>query len=126
MPYSNSADRLAAGRRHYDRHTEDVKDRARLVRRAARARNRDFVTQYKTDKPCADCAVVYPPYVMRLDDHGIDVDGTVATLAHVPASLQRLQAAIDKYEIVCANCHAERAHRREVAGAGFEPATSGL
>ena len=40
-----------------------------------------------------------------------------------PVSLARLMAEIAKCEVVCANCHAERTHKRRVlvAQEGFEP-----
>lgn len=107
-----------------------MKQRAAVHREIARQRNRDFVAAAKTDVPCADCSVVYPHYVMQFDHLGDDKDRDVATLALAPVSLTRLQAEIDKCEIVCANCHAERTYRRrtevKVARVGFEPTVSAL
>lgn len=114
MPYIRVADRRAASRRHYDRNSGSMKRRAAVHREEARQRNREFIAQVKTSAPCADCGVSYPPYVMQFDHFGEDKDRAVATLAGAPVSLKRLQTEIDKCELVCANCHAERTYQRRV------------
>lgn len=60
------------------------------------------------DKPCADCGVQYPHYVMDFDhltdkSFNIGRDGAKGTM-------ERLLKEIAKCEVVCANCHRERTH----------------
>lgn len=127
MPYREVADRRAAARRRYGR---DVTIKDDLVRRKnlVRERNRAYVNKIKAASPCSDCKMPYPPYVMQFDHLGEDKDRAIAALIQSPVSLARLQAEIDKCEMVCANCHAERTHQRRlmVAGRGVEPPHSGL
>lgn len=68
--------------------------------------NRDLILEAK-DKPCADCGIKYPFYVMHLDH--LDRDSK----AFSPAKLRgrgrsTVIAELAKCEAVCANCHAER------------------
>lgn len=73
------------------------------------------------DRPCADCGVAYPYYVMQFDhldsstkDFNIGPRGSTLGKA-------RLRSEIEKCEVVCANCHAERTHqRRMAAGKDFD------
>ena len=62
------------------------------------------------DKPCTDCGVQYPYYVMQFDH----VDPKFKTQSFDKLTLwtnrEKLQAEIDKCEVVCANCHMERTH----------------
>lgn len=90
--------------------------RAAIFSTKARQRNRDYLAWVKTDVPCLDCKVVYPPYVMQFDHIADDKDRAVAALAQAGASLDRLKAEIAKCELVCANCHALRTHQRRSGG----------
>jgi len=110
MPYLKIEDRRAASRRHYDRNSTSMKDRAAVQREIARQRNREYIAAIKSAAPCADCGISYPPYIMQFDHCGEDKDRDVASLAGAPVSIKRLQAEINKCEIVCANCHAERTY----------------
>ena len=60
------------------------------------------------DKPCADCGKRYPWYVMDLDHVRGSKDKKVSILINRAVSLEKLQAEIDKCDVVCANCHRER------------------
>lgn len=60
-------------------------------------------------KPCADCGVQYPYYVMDFDH----VRGTKLFNIGEGATnfgQERLLAEIEKCDVVCANCHRERTH----------------
>ena len=125
--YKNVADERAAARRRYGRNDAIRED---LVKRKSevRDRNRAYVNKIKTEAPCADCGVSYPPYVMQFDHLGEDKDRDIATLTRSPVSLARLMVEIAKCEVVCANCHAERTHERRVVVAQeeLEPSSPGL
>lgn len=66
------------------------------------------------DVPCADCGKKYPPHVMDFDhleghEKAFDVSKMVGY------NMQRIAAEIMKCEVVCANCHRERTHKRRTA-----------
>lgn len=61
---------------------------------------------------CPDCSLKFPYYVMEFD-HVVGKKVTeVSALAWTGCSLKRLQEEIDKCEVVCANCHKIRTHKR--------------
>lgn len=71
-------------------------------------RMRDYVNT-KKDKPCNDCGIKYPSYVMHFDHLG--VEPKLFTVSRLGGK-NRIDAEIKKCELVCANCHAERTHQR--------------
>jgi hypothetical protein len=71
--------------------------------------------------PCADCGVQYPAWVMDFDHIRGDKRFDVGT--GVRRSLAVLLEEIAKCEVVCANCHRERTHRR--AGRDTAPGSPG-
>lgn len=68
------------------------------------------IQDYKESKPCMDCGVNYPYYVMDLDH----VIGTkVAGVSRMKTwSDRRLQEELAKCELVCSNCHRIRTFLR--------------
>ena len=78
--------------------------------RKRRAENGSIVDAIKS-QPCTDCGVRYPPYVMDFDHlPGSAKLGIVAKMKQHARS--RLLREISKCDVVCANCHRERTHRR--------------
>lgn len=64
-------------------------------------------------KPCADCNVEYPFYVMQFDHLPGQVKLFQVNLnTGACRSVKAVLAEILKCEVVCANCHAERTHGR--------------
>jgi hypothetical protein len=60
--------------------------------------------------PCLDCGGTFPPYVMDFDHRGdkkINISRSLGRLA-----LEDVLAEIAKCDLVCANCHRIRTHRR--------------
>lgn len=77
---------------------------------------RELIIKTKTDAVCADCKEDYPYYMMDFDHLG-DKEFTIASVKGI--SLEKLQAEIDKCDVVCANCHRIRTHNRQLKhGAG--------
>ncbi len=74
-------------------------------------KNRAAVREAK-DKPCADCGIHYPYYVMEFDHLDSGAKHFNISAGVTCASYDRIIAEIAKCEVVCANCHAERTHRR--------------
>jgi hypothetical protein len=73
-------------------------------------RNRTFIREFKAGKPCVDCRLVWPHYVMDFD-HLRDKVNTVSVIGK-KGSLSRIQTEIDKCELVCSNCHRIRTYGR--------------
>lgn len=83
------------------KYTREMKAEARRIVHEAKA------------KPCTDCGVGYPYYVMQFDH----IRGTKKFNMGDTAkwsSIKAVVAEMDKCEIVCANCHAERTYQRGV------------
>jgi hypothetical protein len=80
-------------------------------------RNRRAIREAK-NVPCADCGRRYPHYVMDFDHRpGEKKCFNVSVAAGQPRlSWQRMLAEIAKCDVVCANCHRERTHRRMLEG----------
>jgi hypothetical protein len=66
------------------------------------------------DRPCADCGLCYPYYVMDFDHR--EPDAKVANVNKlIWFSEAKLREEIAKCDVVCANCHRERTYRRRQA-----------
>lgn len=91
-----------------DRHIAN----AAVITEASRVRQRKLLIDAKA-RPCADCRVSYPSYVMQFD-HLADKDFTIGRRVGYYSD-SRLLAEISKCEVVCANCHFERTHSRRKA-----------
>lgn len=85
--------------------------------KANKASERQFIIDYKAGKPCMDCGIAYPHYVMQFDHR--DSAGKSFTIGRLRAgSRKRLLAEIEKCDLVCANCHFEREHQRRLSVKG--------
>lgn len=93
--------------RNRDRHIADV----RRLRAAYTARNRRIVAAAKA-VPCGDCGERFPSYVMDFDHVRGEKTDLVPKMAARPVPLLDLMIEIAKCDVVCANCHRLRTHRR--------------
>lgn len=100
-------------RLHYDANKAYYKARARRCSARIRAHLRETIRRMKS-VPCTDCQSVYPPHVMQFDHVRGTKQFDIANVARSAVSHQVLMREIAKCEVVCANCHAERTHRRRV------------
>lgn len=66
-------------------------------------------------KPCADCGIEYPYYVMQFDHTKEKLFNISQNITRV--SMQTLMQEIAKCEVVCANCHAERTYLQSLTSA---------
>jgi hypothetical protein len=90
------------------------KDRHALAVKRLRARNLKYKHDYKKGKACRDCGGKYPSYVLDFDHRDPKKKHAgVALMSGRTGSIAKIQAEIDKCDIVCANCHRERTHRRK-------------
>lgn len=94
---------------HYKRNKRAYLDRnARTYQK-----HRELIRQAKS-RPCADCGVQYPYYVMDFDHR----DGATKAfmLSDAPRATSKSPLKeIEKCDVVCAKCHRERTHRRMLA-----------
>lgn len=69
---------------------------------------REYVIELK-DRPCTDCNVKYPYYVMQFDHLGLEEKAF--DISRLP-SKKAIDTEVKKCELVCANCHAVRTFQR--------------
>ena len=62
-------------------------------------------------KPCMDCSKKYPHYVMDFDHR--KPTQKKFDVSDLRCGIKRLLAEIAKCDLVCANCHRERSHKRQ-------------
>lgn len=77
--------------------------------RQRHAKFRDWLARHK-NKPCADCGNSYPAHIMDFDHVRDSKRKDVGTMTTYAESVVLLEIA--KCDLVCANCHRERTHRR--------------
>ena len=70
-----------------------------------------FVHLYKAQHACVDCGETDPD-VLDFDHVGTDKEGNITNMVHDDLSLERINAEIDKCDVVCANCHRRRTVKR--------------
>lgn len=110
MPFLDKDKQRESSRKHYEKNKESIKERTLITNRLIRQRNREYVIGIKGNTPCADCGVIYPPYIMQFDHIIEGKRANVSDLVRSGVSIDNIQIEIDKCELVCANCHAERTH----------------
>lgn len=77
-----------------------------------RGRNLEVIKAAKA-RPCMDCGIQYPHYVMDLDHRSEEVKIFILAKAK-HKSLALVEAEIAKCDVVCANCHRMRTERRRL------------
>jgi hypothetical protein len=90
--------------------TEEQKQYNRNAVSKNRKKKRAIIWAAK-DKPCVDCGIKYPPWVMQFD-HLNDKVGKISNMVSKGSSFKTIIEEIKKCEVVCANCHADRTYRR--------------
>lgn len=86
-----------------------------LDKKRQRQRNKARFLYALKDEPCVDCGIKYPHYVMQFDHVPERGEKIMDVSAMKYYSLDRILAEIEKCDLVCANCHCERTHRRSLA-----------
>lgn len=97
-----------AATEHSRKYRNPEKNRAAVKRN--QKKNIAFVRKAK-DKPCTDCGIKYPYYVMQFD-HLRDKLFGLGTGEARSKGISSLKKEIAKCEVVCANCHFERTYNR--------------
>lgn len=78
-----------------------------------REERKNVIRQMK-EKPCSDCGVEYPWYVMEFDHTEDNKIGAISNLLRDSSLANAVQEA-QKCEVLCANCHAIRTYKRSIA-----------
>lgn len=105
-------------RGHYEKNRDYYLKKAKERNVKRRAVICEVLREAKT-RPCRDCGKTYPYWVMDFDH----VRGKKKfSLAHAAgsASIEVIKLEIKKCEVVCANCHRDRTHRRMVSSRGVQ------
>lgn len=88
----------------------EVLAQTRRINREYRLKVSEHVQRLK-DGPCTDCGIKYPYYVMHFDH--LDGDMKSAGISQL-RTIAMIDEEVKKCELVCANCHAERTHKRRL------------
>jgi hypothetical protein len=108
MPYSDPEKQKAARQAYYLANREQ----RIAAMKASKTKRKKALQAYKEANPCTDCGVFYPYYVMQLDHlPGFEKIESLASLIN-KVSMERVWEEVAKCELVCANCHAIRTHKR--------------
>ena len=107
MPYKDIVKRRASHKRYYLKNKQLYKEKN--VRRKRELI--DFVISLK-QKPCMDCGVQYPHYVMDFDhrDRKLKLTSINRMVNFHSYSKKKILEEIEKCDLVCANCHRIRTY----------------
>ncbi len=98
----------ALGKKNYI----DNKDRY-FLKAKARDAELDRIIVAAKNKPCADCQISYPPYVMDFDHLNAEQkEFNISAMRRSRMAFGKIMAEIAKCEVVCANCHRIRTNMR--------------
>lgn len=111
MPYKDEEDR----RRYQAEYgkSRDPSTRSGATHQDVVERNLRLIREKKRTE-CADCGVRYRPYVMRLYAPELERKGANIFKQRPSGPMFQLLWELGQAEVVCANCKAERDHRREL------------
>jgi hypothetical protein len=102
-------------RENYHKNREANADKQRLSKKARMNAIKVDVRKLKEDTPCMDCGVQYPYYCMDFDHVNGKKVTHISEMIHNASAKWKIFSEITKCEIVCANCHRKRTHRRAAA-----------
>lgn len=99
-------------KQHYKDNIEGYKKRAKINGKKKLENIRQFIRDQK-NKPCQDCKIKYPYYVMDFDHRPDEIKNfNLADIARLQPRLEIIVEEINKCDIVCSNCHRIRTHSR--------------
>lgn len=99
-------------REAFKRWKENNKERWKALNKEWHAKRLEYINSHK-DRPCMDCGVTYPRWIMDFDHREPKLKvGKVGDVWIRAARMEVLNAEIEKCDVVCANCHRERTYQR--------------
>ena len=76
----------------------------------------DVVINDRKKAPCADCGVIYPPYITDFDHVNHETKlMNISRMRSKHMAIGKIIEEMDKCDVVCANCHRERTNKRNPA-----------
>lgn len=97
-------------RSYSKQHYQNNKARYYARNERQRLRLKQLLIEAKA-KPCRDCGIQYPSYVMDFD-HRDDSEKLDDVSRFTLFTKKKLLAEIAKCDVVCSNCHRERTYQR--------------
>lgn len=94
----------------YQKNKNRRKRQVNQQRKELRLKLKEILDKIK-DVPCKDCNQKYNPWQMDFD-HLKDKKANVGELANGCYSVEVVLEEVAKCEVVCANCHRDRTHKR--------------
>jgi len=123
MPFKDPEARRAYHREYQRRWYEENRElhiqRVNINTVKRRALFLERINELK-DRPCADCGVRYPPYVMDFDHVNGNKVQAICTMRRRLLTWKTILAEAAKCEVVCANCHRIRTYFRKQGQGSFE------
>lgn len=111
QPYCKDCQRRYA-KEHYQRNKQKYLNKARIRNVLIRERNNEVVDRLK-NRPCSDCGVQYPPWVMDFDHSPGETK--LECISHMKYfAIRNILNEIKKCDVVCSNCHRQRTHLRRL------------
>ena len=99
-------------REHYQRHSASYLRRAKTNNKRVRIENRHRLHEFLAAQRCLDCGTA-DFAVLEFDHRDPSVKvADVSTLVRKVCAWSRVQAEIDRCDVVCANCHRRRTARQ--------------
>jgi len=98
-------------KRHY------AANKAKYIAKADRwkKRKRGWLAGLKEGKPCVDCEIIYPAYVLDWDHARGEKRFLISRAIAAGKSYEDIQSELVKCDLVCANCHRVRTHNRRTS-----------
>lgn len=79
-----------------------------------RIKLRKILQRLKHNKPCLDCRIVYPYWIMQYDHVRGKKKFDVSQWSTHTRNIKVVLEEIAKCDLVCANCHHNRTHERRI------------
>jgi len=111
VPAKDKDKQRAYAQKHYAANRQNVIARAAAYSKISRVAIKELIIEHKS-KPCTDCGVQYPFYVMQFDHVRGKKKFNLSRVSSLGMGRQAVLDEIAKCDVVCANCHAVRTWTR--------------
>lgn len=89
------------------------KEKTAVRTRSRRSNIVKLIQEIKSQSPCKDCGEYYPYWIMQFDHlHLHNKAFNISAFRSATLSLDVVRAEIEKCDIVCSNCHANRSFKQ--------------
>lgn len=101
------------GRNYYHENRDKQLELAKLRKLKYIKERKNFLNELK-NKPCTDCGVIYPPWVMDFDhrEGSVKIENISKLAFRKVANFDKIKEEIEKCDLVCSNCHRQRTYER--------------